>query len=269
MTLATELAAYIETLTISQGRHAGQPFKLLPWEKRFISGSFKDGVMDAALSLGRGNGKSTLVSAIAAATVDVDGPLQSPRAESVIVASSFEQGMICFRHVLSFLQPTLQRHGIGPKGRYRLQDSANRAQIVDQETGSMLRCVGSDPARSHGIAPRLILLDEAAQFPQGNIDRMVASLETSRGKSRAAVCSGWVPAPRAAVTHSRRRFSLEARTIARSTRRTRRTTHSASGHGARLTLALTICPTYWRPSAKRLGGRRRIARSSPTSGPCA
>ena len=182
MTLATELERYISTLRITQGRHAGQPFRLLPWQRRFLRGAFKPVVMDAALSLGRGSGKSTLVSSIAAATVDVDGPLQASRAESVVVASSFEQAMIVFRHTLAFLQPSLQKYGVGKTGRYRVQDSANRASITDTSTGAMLRCIGSDPARSHGLAPRLIILDESAQFPPGNIDRMVASLETSRGK---------------------------------------------------------------------------------------
>ena len=61
MTLATDIQRYIEGLTLSQGRYAGQPFKLLPWEKRFLRGAFKPGVMDAALSLGRGCGKTTFV----------------------------------------------------------------------------------------------------------------------------------------------------------------------------------------------------------------
>ena len=182
MTLASDLVTYIETLKISQGRHAGQPFHLLPWQRRFLRSAFKPGVMDAALSLGRGSGKSTLVAAIGAATVDVDGPLQANRAESVVVASSFEQAMIVFRHTLAFLEETFKKYGVGKAGRYRVQDSANRASITDTETGAMLRCIGSDPARSHGLAPRLIILDESAQFPPGNIDRMVASLETSRGK---------------------------------------------------------------------------------------
>ena len=182
MTLATDLERYISTLKISQGRHAGQPFRLLGWQRRFLRGAFKPGVMDAALSLGRGSGKSTFVSAIGAATVDADGPLQANRAESVVVASSFEQALIVYRHTLAFLQPSLQKYGVGKTGRYRVQDSANRASITDTSTGSMLRCIGSDPARSHGLAPRLIILDESAQFPPGNIDRMVASLETSRGK---------------------------------------------------------------------------------------
>ena len=50
MTLATKLEAYIEGLTLSQGRYAGQLFKLLPREKRFLRGAFREGVGDAALS---------------------------------------------------------------------------------------------------------------------------------------------------------------------------------------------------------------------------
>ena len=182
MTLATKLEAYIEGLTLSQGRYAGEPFRLLPWEKRFLRGAFKPGVGDAALSLGRGGGKTTFVAGIAAATVDVDGPLVQPRAENIVVASSFEQGMIAFRHILSFLQPTFEKYGVGAAHRYRVQDSANRASITDTSTGAMLRCVGSDPARAHGLAPALVLADEVAKWPAGNVHAMISALETSRGK---------------------------------------------------------------------------------------
>ena len=182
MTLATDLHRYIEGLTLSQGRYAGQPFKLLPWQRRYLAGAFKRGVADAALSLARGGGKTTFTAAIAAATVDVGGPLVAPRAENVIVASSFEQAMIAFRHVLAFMAPTFEKYGVGAAHRFRVQDSANRASITDTETGAMLRCVGSDPARAHGLAPALVLADELAKWPHGNVDRMISALETSRGK---------------------------------------------------------------------------------------
>ena len=109
MTLASELAAYIEGLTISQGRYAGQPFVLQAWQRRYLKGAFKPGVMDAALSLARGGGKTTFTAAIAAATVDVGGPLVQQRASNVVVASSFLQAKIAFDHVLAFLQPTLAK----------------------------------------------------------------------------------------------------------------------------------------------------------------
>ena len=104
--------------------------------------------MDAALSCGRGSGKTTLVAAIAAATVDVDGPLVQQRAENVVVASSFRQAKIAFDHVLAFLQPTLAKYGRGPKGRFRVNDTVNSASIKDMVTGASLKCIGSDPAKS-------------------------------------------------------------------------------------------------------------------------
>lgn len=172
-----DLEAYIEGLTIGQGRHAGQFFELLPWERRFLRGAFSQ-PDDAALTIARANGKSTFVSAIAAACVDVGGPLVEPGAESMLVASSFDQGLINFRHIQNFLRPTFEKH----EGRFRVQDSANRASIQDRETGAMLRVVGSDPRRLHGGAPKLLLLDELAQWPGTQIDAMLAALETSRGK---------------------------------------------------------------------------------------
>ena len=54
------LIDYIETLTMVGGDHDGEPFVLLPWERRFIRGAFGvDG--DAAVSVSRGNGKSAVV----------------------------------------------------------------------------------------------------------------------------------------------------------------------------------------------------------------
>ena len=113
------LADYIEGLRIPQGRRAGQRFKLLPWERRFLRGAFAADVDTAALTIARGNGKSTFAAGILAAAVDVDGPLVQPNAEAVLVASSFEQARIAFRHVLRFLAPSFNRYGVGRKGRFR------------------------------------------------------------------------------------------------------------------------------------------------------
>ena len=179
---AKSIAEYIGSLTIGQGRYAGQPFRLLGWQKRFLSGAFK-GPGDAALSMGRGGGKSTFIAAIGCAAVDVDGPLVEPMAESVVVASSFDQGYsTVFRHALHFLQPSFERWGVGPRKRFRVQDSANRASVTDRETGAILRVLGSDPRRMHGLQPRLLILDESAQWEESKRDRALAALKTSRGK---------------------------------------------------------------------------------------
>ena len=71
--------------------------------------------MDASLSLARGGGKSTFCAAIAAATVDVGGPLVQPRASNVVVASSFLQAKIAFDHVLAFMGRRLPSMGAALK----------------------------------------------------------------------------------------------------------------------------------------------------------
>ena len=176
--LAEAVESYLAGLIVPQGRFAGEPFPVLPWESRFIQGAFRDDVLDAALSVGRGNGKTTLCAGLLAATVDKDGPLNSPNAESLLVASSFGQATIAFRHVLRLLEPTLERY---PK-LLRVRDSQNMATIQNKETGALLRCLGSDPRRLHGAAPILILGDELSQWPPNQIDKMLAALDTSRGK---------------------------------------------------------------------------------------
>ena len=173
--LAAETVRYLGKLTVTQGRRAGDRLRVLPWQRRFIVGAFAPGIQSAALSVGRGNGKTAMLSGIAAATLD--GPLAVPRGETVIVASSFSQARIAFDHVRAFMVDQLRdRH------RWRVQDTAQQASIEDRETGARVKVIGSDPKRAHGQAPVLILADEPAQWPSSTGERMVAALRTSAGK---------------------------------------------------------------------------------------
>ena len=169
------LVPFLESLTVSQGRLAGQRFTALPWQVRFVRGAFHEGVQSAGLSVARGNGKTSLLSAIACAYLD--GPLAVPRGEVVIVASSFLQARLSFEHVIAFLGDKLI-----DRDRWRTWDTAQTALIEDRKTGSRVRCVGSDPRRAHGLAPVLVLADEPAQWPTSTSDNMRAALVTASGK---------------------------------------------------------------------------------------
>ena len=172
-----ELFDYIENnLTIVQGEGVGTPFKLLAWQKKFIRNAFKPGVHTAALTIGRGNGKTALVGAIAAAAVN--GPIAQQNVETVIVASSFQQAKIAFRFVRSYLQPAID----AKPSDWRVSDSENHARIQYLPLGTTVRAVASDARRAHGIAPVLVLADEPAQWLESSATRMLAALETSLGK---------------------------------------------------------------------------------------
>ena len=182
MSLPAELIRFLSELTLSGGDHDGDPFTVLPWERRFVQGAFgKPG--HSALSVARGNGKSALVAGIAAAVADPDGPLNGRRREAVCVASSFDQSKIVFEDVLAFLR---EKHDLGNRRKWRLQDSANRAIVEHIPTGARVRCVGSDPKKAHGLRPFLALCDEPAQWDAAKQDRMLAAIRTGMGKTRGA-----------------------------------------------------------------------------------
>ena len=148
---------------------------MLPWERDFLAGAFAAGVDTAGLSIGRGNGKSALVAAIAAAAVA--GPLAVRRGECIAVASSFLQAKIIFRFTLDFLAPWIEAEPT----RWRVLDSQSAARIEDRETGAALRCIGSHPHRAHGLLPSLVLADEPAQWGASG-EAMYSALATSLGK---------------------------------------------------------------------------------------
>ena len=173
--MSARLTDYLSGLAVTQGRRAGEPFRVLPWQRRFLRGAFADRCQSAALSVARGNGKTALLAGVAAA--GLDGPLAEPRAETVIVASSFAQARIAFDHVAAFLGDKLK-----DRRTWRVQDTMQTAMIEHRETGARVRALGSDPRRAHGLAPVLALLDEPAQWPDSTGERMVAAIRTAAGK---------------------------------------------------------------------------------------
>ena len=175
MDVADGLIEFIEGLIVPSGRRQGEHMVVLPFQRRFLRGAFGQSD-DAALSVARGAGKTTLTGAVL--TAALVGPLAQPQAESVLVASSFEQSLIGYRLIKSFMRPWVEAE----PHRYRVQDSVNRASITDRHTGASVRVLGSDPKRLHGLQANLLLLDEVAQWPSNQLDAMISALETSRGK---------------------------------------------------------------------------------------
>lgn len=165
---------WIETRRVTQGPRAGLPFELLDWERRFILDALRPGVRQAALSVGRGNGKTTVVAALAAAFVA--GPLRQPRAEAPVVAGSYQQARIAFEHIGAFLDADVSGRD------WRVTDSLHWSLIEHRPTGARIRVLSSNPKRAHGLAPAMIIADEPAQWERTGGERLYAALMTSTGK---------------------------------------------------------------------------------------
>ena len=192
-TLGRTLIAWLGRLTLSGGDKSGTKFEVLPWERSFILGTFSQ-PGNAALSIGRGNGKSAFVGAIAAAVVCPGGPLHGTRREVICVASSFLQSRIIFEDVLSYCRDL--GHDLGDRELWRRQDSANQATLTYVKSGARVRCIGSDPQRAHGLRPFLVLADEPAQWEAGKAEAMISALRTGLGKTPGSrlIALGTLPA---------------------------------------------------------------------------
>ena len=104
-TLFQQLAAYLGTLTIQQGAGAGEPFVVLPWQRKFLAGAFAPGVAESAISVSRGNGKSSPAEqGVPVRTSTLYGPLALAAGERHCrCGQSFEQARIIFEAALAFL----------------------------------------------------------------------------------------------------------------------------------------------------------------------
>ena len=173
------LIASLESAPVGDGDLLGQPFQVLAYQRRFLRGAFRRGVLRAGLSVARGAGKSGLASALALDSIRPCGVLHAPGAETVVLASSFAQARIIFDAVKTSLEL------LGEDGDYRILDQQNMAMIQHRGTKARLRVAGSDNKRAHGWRFNLALCDEPSQWgPRG--ESLAAAVKTGLGKRRDA-----------------------------------------------------------------------------------
>ena len=170
---ASELAAWWAGLTLPDGA----PFEVMPWERDFAD-LVATGAPEISISMARGNGKSAIVGALAAAVVSPGGPLHHRSASVIVVASSLKQASIVFGDVIDFLFP----EGEPDRREWRLQRSTVAHRLEHVASRARVEALGSDPRRAHGLRPSLVIADEPAQWPPATGDRMAAAIRTSLGK---------------------------------------------------------------------------------------
>lgn len=170
-----DVVDWMRRLRVTQGPATGRPFEVLAWQEEFLCAALAPGVRQAGLSVARGNGKTTMVAALAAACIV--GPLRQPRAEVPVVAASYNQARLAFEHVRAFVREMLV-----PAADWRMTDSLHYSLIEHKRSGARLRVISSSPKKAHGLAPSLIIADEPAQWERGDGERMYSALVTSMGK---------------------------------------------------------------------------------------
>lgn len=177
-TPATKAIRFIEALKIPEGPNAGKPVKLAPFQRQFVHGALADGVTVAALSIGRGNGKTALSAGIALGALLGKWDDQ-PRREILIAARTRDQGRIAFNFVEGFARalPDEVRAQLTFRKSPRLEISFD-----GDGGGHLLRVIAADGKTALGTAPTLVLMDERGHWQADKGDALEHALLSGIGK---------------------------------------------------------------------------------------
>ena len=146
----------------------------LPFQNNFLRKAFEDGNRLNALSIPRGNGKSTLCGALILARCLTPGdPLHEPGREYLLVAGSIEQARHSFRPLREILD----------SDDYSFTDSARALGVLHKPTNTKLRVLSSSGKRAMGIVGSPICVcDEPGSWQVREGELMYESLLTAQGK---------------------------------------------------------------------------------------
>ena len=147
---------------------------LLPSQKLFLRGALAPGVRTAALSLPRGEGKSTLAAHILERCMTPGDELFEEGAEYLLCAASIEGARHVYRPIRAELEPT---------GDYTFLDSQMRLGITHRPTNTKLRVMSSNAKTAFGIVGSpLLVADEPGAWEIVGGELLHDAIQTAQGK---------------------------------------------------------------------------------------
>ena len=152
--------------------------EIQPFQQLFLTRAFKPEIDTAALSLPRGNGKSTLAAYILQRALTPGDALHVEGSESLLVAGSIPQARMT---VFSALRKGIE--SLPDAKHYRYNDTETRCGITDTRTNTRLRVMSSNAKRAQGIVNcPLLVADEPGAWETIGGERMHDAIQTALGK---------------------------------------------------------------------------------------
>ena len=174
MSNATKATRFLAGLRIPEGRLAGRALRLAPFQRQFLRGAMARGTSIAALSVGRGSGKTALSGGLALGAL-LGAWDEQPRREVLIAARTRDQGRVAFGFVAGFAQSIPDD--------IQKQLTIRRGSRLEVSFGDhMLRVISSDAKNALGSAPTFAILDERGHWPLDKGDDLEASILSGLGK---------------------------------------------------------------------------------------
>lgn len=176
MDRADRVIAFVEKyVKVPEGKHVGKPLVLMPFQKDFIRAVYSNphGTRRAYLSIGRKNGKSALIAALALA--HIVGPEAKQNSQIVSGALSQKQAALVFKLMQKMigLDPTLRDKSV-------TRVVPSQKQIIGIRMNVEYQALSAEAGTAHGLSPILAILDETGQI-KGPQDDFIEAIETSQG----------------------------------------------------------------------------------------
>ena len=159
LTRSARVIAFIESLPITSGIHAGRKFRLRQWQRKIVRALYRTQrckriVRTALLSFPRKNGKTALAAALA--LCHLLGPEAEARGQAYSAASDREQAAITFREMEAMILAI-------PEFDARCHIQSFHRTITDMVTGTVYKALTADGRKAHGLSPSFMIYDELAQ----------------------------------------------------------------------------------------------------------
>jgi phage terminase large subunit-like protein len=171
---AAAVIKFIETMcVIPSGSHAGQPFKLTRFQRRFITDLYDNpaGSRRGFLSTGRKSGKTLLLAALMLCHLCGPAAKARPNSQLYSCAQSRDQAGLIFDAAVKMV-----RLNSVLSAAVRVQETAKTLSCPD--LGVTYKALSSETSTAFGLNPQLTIFDEVGQI-RGPRDRLVEALETA------------------------------------------------------------------------------------------
>ncbi len=175
---AQDPIAFINKLTHTKGRFAGQTFKLRPWQLRILKRLFKkrrDGLRQyrtCLLMVPRKNGKTELAAAIALYGLLADGEIG---AEVYSAAADRDQAGLVFGVAAQMVRSD-------PKLADVCYIVESQKRIVHRESGSTYKAISADAFSKHGFNASMVIYDELHAATDRRLWDVLATSQGSRAQ---------------------------------------------------------------------------------------
>ena len=154
-----------------KGPAAGQPFKLEPWQRRFVeeftraNGEGERVYKRGMLGVARGNGKSPLAAGLALREL----VCADDEPDVVLAAAARDQARVVFEYARGFVEsgPLLEVLQVG------------RHEIRNPRSGGVLRTVSADGFVAHGLNPSAVIIDELHAWSTNKQHELFDALDTA------------------------------------------------------------------------------------------